>query len=78
MDPMSFDWRNAASRAAWTFVETFIGTLPVVLPSDLDQLAKLVVPASIAGLASVLSVIKTIALEQLRKLKEQANDGPKL
>ncbi len=57
------DWRNILTRAAWTFVQ---GALSV---SVLDALASGSVDAirvcAIAGLAAVLSLVKTIAQEQL-------------
>jgi uncharacterized membrane protein YgaE (UPF0421/DUF939 family) len=52
------NWYNILERALWTFLQAF---LAVFLIGDLGTLK----PAIAAGLAAVLSMVKTIVQEQI-------------
>ena len=57
------NWRDILTRAAWTFVRSFVGALAIDQAgwANLDALQV----AALAGVAAVLSLIKTIAAQQL-------------
>lgn len=52
------DIKNIATRAVWTFVQTFLAAFVVTDMATAKQ-------AALAGIAAVLSVVKTVAAEQL-------------
>lgn len=64
------DWLNLIERAAWTFVEAALGTLPAVIPLDLDKPA--LVSMAIAAVAAGLSAVKTLILEIARQHNKKA------
>lgn len=68
------NWSNILSRAGWTFVETaaatFIG-IEIVF-TDSESVTSALIAAAIAGGSAVLSLLKTIATEQLSILKAGA------
>ena len=54
-------WKDAFERVAWTFVQAASGSLLAVGLLDLDALKA----AGVAGLVSVMAVIKVIAAKQI-------------
>lgn len=54
-------WRDALERIAWTFLEAFAGALILAGVFDLTALKA----AAIAGLAAVLTVVKTLAASRI-------------
>ena len=57
------NWKNILERAAWTFVEGFLGVL--VFSPELDKAA--VIAAIMAGISGV----KTVILEVAAKRKDE-------
>lgn len=62
------DWLNILERAAWTFVEGALLSLPTSFSLDMDGAAWKAMAFS-AGLAG-LSAVKTFILEVIRAHKE--------
>lgn len=64
------DWRNIAERAAWTFLEGFLVTLPTTLSIEMDGAAwkSALFSAAIAG----VSALKTFLLELVKLLKARS------
>lgn len=59
------NWRDVLERAGWTFLQTF---LSVLLVSEIGWLtADALKVAAIAGLAAVLSLVKTVAVQKLKE-----------
>ncbi len=59
------NWKNILERAAWTFVEGFLGIL--VFNPEIDKAA--VIAAIMAGISGV----KTVILEVAAKRKDELN-----
>lgn len=59
------DWKNIAERAAWTFVQAAAAYL-VAAGTDLLR-GDVWAGAALAGVAAILSLIKTIAQERLKR-----------
>jgi len=59
------NWKNILERAAWTFLQGFLGVFSVGVISDLDALKATGVAALGAGIAALLSFVKTVAQEKL-------------
>lgn len=59
------DWKNILERAAWTFLQAGLATIPASL--SVDELTDKAwwLAAGVAGIAAVLSFVKTVAQEQL-------------
>ena len=58
------DWKNILERAGWTFVQAAAAGLIVIPATDWDLgLAK---AAALAGVAAVLSLVKTVAQDKLQ------------
>ena len=55
------NWNNILSRAAWTFIQAFTSATAGAVVWDVEVWKA----AAVAGLAALLSLIKTIATEQL-------------
>lgn len=74
----SINWKDFASRAAWTFLQAFIAVfllsgesmIDLLFNGDLEALIVLLVATSVAALAAGLSALKTITIELVRMLKE--------
>lgn len=67
------NWINILERAAWTFIEAALGTLPAVIPLDLDKAAA--TSMIVAAVAAGLSAVKTLILEIARQHNEKSNDA---
>lgn len=63
------DWGNILERAAWTFVEGALLSLPTTFTMEMDGAAwkAMAFSAALAG----LSALKTFILELIKTLKEQ-------
>jgi phosphoribosylformimino-5-aminoimidazole carboxamide ribonucleotide (ProFAR) isomerase len=59
------NWKNILERAAWTFVQAFLAVFGVSAVSDLEALKSAAVAGVAAGVAALLSFIKTVAQERL-------------
>lgn len=66
------NWKNILTRAAWTFVQAAASALVAAASFDLSVLEA----AGLAGLAAVLSLLKTIATEQLELRRARAAGYP--
>lgn len=60
---MNIDWKNILTRAAWTFVEGFLGGITFSLEMDKTML----LGAVMAG----FSALKTLLLEVARTMKSE-------
>ena len=63
------DWLNIAERAAWTFIEGALLSLPTTFSMDMDGAAWKAMAFS-AGLAG-LSAVKTFIIEVIHYYKDQ-------
>jgi hypothetical protein len=59
------DWKNILTRAAWTFVQAFVAATGGAIAWDINMWKV----AAVAGAAAVLSLLKTVAQEQLLYLE---------
>jgi|TARA_B100000676_G_C18086579_1_gene855583 hypothetical protein len=57
-----FNWANWCERSCWTAVQSF---LAVFVVADVSTLRS----AAIAGVAAVISAVKTLAQERIKLLK---------
>jgi hypothetical protein len=62
------NWKVIIERGFWTFVETFLGVL--LGAAFLDVSVHSLEVAAMAGLASLLSFIKTIGMYRLQQLPD--------
>ena len=75
----AIDWKNIASRAAWTLLQAFLASALVFLDpiidsaftKDWDGVLALAVSAMIAGIAAAASALKTIILSLVEELKQR-------
>lgn len=65
---MGIDWLNILERAAWTFVEGALLSMPTAFTMDMDGAAwkAVLFSAALAG----LSAVKTFILEVIHSYKE--------
>ena len=64
------NWKNILERVAWTFVESFTGTvLAVELVLDPNELKTVALAGLVAGISSVVAFIKTLAKDRLDALR---------
>ena len=56
----NIDWSDLAERALWTFAQGFLGTFTVVNVLDVSELKAAGIAGLSAGIAAVLSLIKTV------------------
>lgn len=65
------DWLNILERAAWTFVEGALLSLPATFSLEMDGAAwkSMLFSAGLAG----LSALKTFILEVIKANKDQTN-----
>lgn len=66
-------WKDLVERLLWTFVEAFIGALLIIAIADVDLDA--LEAAGAAGIAAVLSALKSTAAAQIKK--STGKDKPK-
>ena len=74
---IAMDWRDVATRAAWTFLQAFLAVALVGAESIIDLLFAgdwgglwtLSLATGIAGLAAGLSAIKTLLIEVVRAVR---------
>lgn len=60
------DWENVLERAAWTFVQAAVSTVAVVpTVTDVAGWKAVGVAAATAGIAALVSMVKTLAQERL-------------
>lgn len=58
-------WKDLVERLVWTFVEAFLGVVIAVQVADLD--VAVLESAAAAGVAAVLSALKSVAAAQIKK-----------
>lgn len=59
------DVRDTLERAAWTFAQAFVSALLLVPVAAWDK--KAILAAALAGVAAVLSLVKTVAVNRLKR-----------
>ena len=62
------NWHDILERAAWTFVQGAVGAVTAVpLVTDVEGWSVLGVAAATGGVSAVLSLLKTVAQERLKR-----------
>lgn len=74
MDQFTYDWRDIASRAAWTFLQAFAAVALALVTTDQWQDVSAWTPAFAAGLGAVLSFAKNVASQRLTHKRTQQLD----
>lgn len=80
----TFDWRHAASQALWTLLFAHLAASLVFLgpivdgafTTSWDGALAVAVSATIAGIAAILSLLKTIIFHIVKQIKK--NKSPKV
>lgn len=76
----AINWSDIAKRALWTFVQAFLAVfivagesiIDLLFNADWQALSVLLIATLVSALAAGLSAIKTIAIEVVRNLKQEA------
>lgn len=74
---MKTDWKNVLSRAGWTAIQAFVGSIPTaafieaITEADLTTLETLAFAGIAAAGSSILSFIKTLSQERLAALSQK-------
>lgn len=70
----SIDWKNLLERAAWSFLEGFLGALPIseFMGMNWAAIKAILFAALLAGLSSLKSLI--IAIIEIRKYQLEKDD----
>lgn len=74
------NWRDIGERAAWTFVQAFVGTLSAAqignaaANGDMETLQALALSGVSAGVASLVSLVKTAAQERSPRLETRPSE----
>lgn len=74
---LDLNWRDIATRAAWTFLQAFLAVILVAGESIIDllfnadwtQLWTLFVATILAAVAAGLSALKTLIIEIIRQIR---------
>jgi hypothetical protein len=74
---LALNWRDIATRAAWTFLQAFLAVILVAGESIIDllfnadwtQLWTLFIATILAAVAAGLSALKTLIVEIIRQIR---------
>lgn len=74
---LNLNWRDAATRAAWTFLQAFLAVILVAGESIIDLLFTgdwtglwtLMIATMVAGVAAGFSALKTLTIDLFREFK---------
>ena len=67
------NWHDILERSVWTFVQGFIGAVTAVpLVTDTHGWAAIGVAGATGGISALLSLLKTVAQERLRRFDTRA------
>lgn len=74
---LALNWRDIATRAAWTFLQAFLAVILVAGESIIDllfnadwtQLLTLLLATVLAAVAAGLSALKTLIVEIIRQIR---------
>ena len=74
---LALNWRDIATRAAWTFLQAFLAVILVAGESIIDllfnadwtQLWTLLLATVLAAVAAGLSALKTLIVEIIRQIR---------
>ena len=74
---LNLNWRDIATRAAWTFLQAFLAVILVAGESIIDllfnadwaQLWTLLLATVLAAVAAGLSALKTLIVEIIRQIR---------
>lgn len=69
MSDLKTDLRDTGERALWTFIQAFTSAAVVTDVSTFRT-------AALAGLAAVISVVKSLAVHRLQKTEEPGHPWP--
>jgi len=75
-------WNDVIERAAWTFVQAFLGAFPIAgIGTDLAAWKAAALSGLAAGIAALISLIKNVAKQRLAVLDDPGarvweNDDP--
>ena len=67
-------WKDLAERAAWTFAQAFVASLTFEV-SDFTSGVRVWRSILLSALAAGLSAVKTAVLAEMKKLKEEKENG---
>ncbi|NCU39016.1 hypothetical protein EOL96_08345 [Candidatus Saccharibacteria bacterium] len=75
----TFDYKDLAKRAAWTFIQAFLAVfilsgesiINLVFDGSWEALLTLLLALAVAGIAAGLSALKTLTVQLLETLKTE-------
>ena len=75
---LDMDWRDIATRAAWTFLQAFLAVfilsgesfIDLLFAADWSSLSALFWSTMAGAIAAGISALKTVVLEAVRTIKE--------